>query len=133
MSSDSDSTPVPSSTTVLPPVVVDMSLCTFSWDITGMEVYPQYGQFSNVVVRVKWTYTCGFQEQTASTNGECELDLPQDGAPFVDFQSLTKEQVIEWIKTKLMDQEQFFKTFTMKLVEDKLKTKPVSIPLPWSM
>jgi hypothetical protein len=105
----------------------------YTWDITDIQVYPSYNSLENVVVNVKWSFTCAYQGQTGATQGDCELDLPSESSPdFIPFSQLTKDIVLGWVKVKLGSQEEFFKTFTKNLVVNQLKQSPVSAGLPWA-
>lgn len=110
---------------------------SFAWGITDLQVYPSYDQngvsLSNVVVKVLWTYTCTYQGVSGSTNGSCDLDLPDPSSTdFIPFNQLTQEQILSWVQSKIGGQEPFFQTFTLNLCKAQLQQQPVSMGLPWA-
>ncbi len=64
---------------------------TRSYDVTSMEVIPQFGSNSDVVVRLNFTYG----DTQASLKGSCSLPAPED--TFLPLESISKETALEWL------------------------------------
>lgn len=74
----------------------------YSWDINNFDVLTQQGENSNVIKTVHYVFTGhdeNNEEHKFSSVGAVMLDEPTDS--FIDYDSITKEDVISWIETKL--------------------------------
>lgn len=82
----------------------------YIWHIHVMDAQVQHDNKSNVINRVHWTFE-GFDPDTVVENpGSSEkiyhtingiTDFEYDSENFTEYDDLTKEQVIEWIKTQV--------------------------------
>lgn len=57
-----------------------------------MEVLPQFDNYSNVVVRLNFTYG----DDSAALSGSCLLPPPSDD--FVSFDNISKEIALDWLR-----------------------------------
>ena len=75
-------------------------------EIKDLVVAEQVGDKSNVVYKVEWFYVC--EDDVASvivtTSKTLQLDVT-DLSDFVEFDSLTKEQVIGWVEETLTEND----------------------------
>jgi len=75
---------------------------TFTWSVE-MEVAKDLDGKVDAVTSVHWRCTAVDSEFTATAYGQVMLDAPGD--PYVAFQDLTRDQVIEWAKAKIFTGE----------------------------
>lgn len=74
-------------------------MTTYTWDIQTVEILPNYGGKQNVVHRVVWICTAeSATGETKSQTGVIELDINKPSDNFISANSLTKEQIINWVK-----------------------------------
>ena len=74
---------------------------TFTWTIANMQVVPQLGGQTDVVVQATWVCTgvedANGKTYTNSTEGGGAFAAPQQGQPFTPYGQLTQEQVLGWV------------------------------------
>jgi hypothetical protein len=101
----------------------------FTWTITNLEVMPEYKNMTNVVKNVFYTYTGVYQSYSSSITGVMELNKP-DVIDFVDYYSLTENEVIEWICSKInLDS---FKNNIQENIQQQVQPElPTFFGLPW--
>jgi hypothetical protein len=80
-----------------------MTNITFNWNIKKIKVDPLFSGVTNYITTVEYEYVATDGKYTAVDSGYANLPSPQsqeelDGN-FVDYDSLTPEQVISWIET----------------------------------
>jgi len=66
------------------------------WQITKLEVVPSVDDLNNVVIKVHWKLTLAYQGLTDNIEGVYPLDAPKQD-DFIDYNSLTEEQVFNWM------------------------------------
>lgn len=73
---------------------------TYTLKINSVECQTSLGDLTNVIKNVHWTYEVTNGTESAYING---VDLLEEPSPesFVDFDSLTTPQVVEWLEAKL--------------------------------
>ena len=103
---------------------------TYEWDITSMECLPEANGKTNVVVQVGWTLTASDTVRDVMTTGMLELTY-DESSDFVEFSTLTKEQVISWVQQSLG--ENHVAGLEGSLANDiaKLSNSRVEMSLPW--
>lgn len=111
------------------------------WQVTKLDVVPLLDNLNNVVLNVHWKLTLTYQGITDSIEGIYPLDPPNQEA-FVDYNSLTEQQVLDWIFNAPVIKERFKypldKESIEKLLLDRLKQKydeqvqAQSSQLPWA-
>lgn len=84
---------------------------TFTWDIQNLELIPNVNGNENVVFRVVWQCVATTDDgKTKQQVGVVELDTNVAPENFISVESLTREQIISWVKAKV----------AVKVVEDGL-------------
>lgn len=75
---------------------------TYTWKITNLRKVDQMEGLSDVVVHARWTRT-GVDENghDGTFTGATPLRAPSSGSNFTSFESLTEEQIIDWIKSEI--------------------------------
>jgi hypothetical protein len=103
-----------------------------TWKVAGMTVMPTLDDKTNVVVRVNCLISAIDGDFKASTSMGQSLKL-DDGQQFVDYQSLTEEKVLEWVKTQGAEELAQAENFVQKVIENQKNPSVVAIekPLPW--
>jgi hypothetical protein len=104
------------------------------WSISALDCRVQEDGLSDVVYQCHWrvskTEVDGDKTYSASVYSTCSLPAP-DPANFTDYNSLTKDQVLDWIWANGVD-----KAATEAAVEAQLELQKhpvvVSPPLPWN-
>jgi hypothetical protein len=80
-----------------------MSEINYTWSITKLEYIQEENNLSDVIKTVYWTYTAqevsGNQYTVSCSNAYPLPSLSPDS--FIDFSSLTEEQVIQWLESSL--------------------------------
>jgi hypothetical protein len=103
----------------------------YSYKITQLEMAPALDGLSNVVTRVRFTYT-GVDSSSGysgSFQGATPMPAPNSES-FTPLVDLTESEVIEWVKiTHPLDhmQEQI-----QKQISRQITPKYESVPLPWA-
>jgi hypothetical protein len=104
---------------------------TYTWEITNLESFETINELTNVVSVIYWTLRAEDGFNSTTINGTVNLDAPTADT-FVNYNDLTQEQVISWVKTKLgiTLETGYYQYLDEKLLE---LTKPaiISTPLPW--
>jgi hypothetical protein len=77
---------------------------TTTWKITNADCIVSENNLSDIVTTVHWRYVATQTENdktyVAETYGAAQLDAPASGS-FIEFDSITKEQFVEWLELKL--------------------------------
>lgn len=105
---------------------------TNTWTISQLECYPEYEGQPDVVTVVHWRLTGIDGEYTGSVYGSIGLTLDPD-APFTPYASLTQDQVIDWVKDA-MGEEQVasYEANVAQQIADQINPPVVTPPLPWA-
>lgn len=104
----------------------------YDWKIERLEAKPLHEGHENVVSTVHWRLNGIDGEHRASVYGTVSLKY-DEGGEFTPFEQLTKEQVVEWVKSSIGDEqvskyEQNVETQIAALISPPV----VSPPLPWA-
>lgn len=101
---------------------------TTTWKIEALDVKPQDGDLTNVVITAHWRCSAVQDDKVASVYSTCSFQQPEDS--FVPYDELTEEQVIQWCWNAGVDQEATELAAQSQL--DSLLNPPiVQQPLPW--
>lgn len=75
---------------------------TYTWKVTNLKKVDELEGNTNVIVHARWTRT-GTDENgnTGEFQGATPLRLPESGSSFSDYDTITEEQVIEWVKGEI--------------------------------
>lgn len=73
---------------------------TYEYHIQGVEVFPNYNGYQNVVCRIIYTIT-GRYEQYASALSDSDYIDYEVGTEFIQFENLTKETLVNWLETNV--------------------------------
>lgn len=101
---------------------------TTTWKIEALDVKPQDGDLTNVVITAHWRCNAEQDGKVASVYSTCSFQQP--GEPFVPYEELTEEQVLEWCWDSGVDKDATEASAQQQL--DTLLNPPVvQQPLPW--
>lgn len=102
------------------------------WKVAGMTVMPNLGDKANVVVCANCLITAVDGDFKASTQMVQNLKFDV-GQEFIDYQSLTEEKVLEWVKTQGAEESAQAEKFVQESIENQKNPKVMAIekPLPW--
>ena len=76
-----------------------------TWSIDKITTVPRVGDHSDVVKEIEWRCTATIGEASQSTYGKVILTLDESSFDdFTDYDDLTEEQVVEWVKEALGEQ-----------------------------
>jgi hypothetical protein len=67
----------------------------YNWKITKLECFPDENK---IVTKVHWAFTATKNHHTSTSFGEVDIDYDLENQNFIDYNSLTEEQIIEWTK-----------------------------------
>lgn len=76
----------------------------YSWEILSMYTIPQSGSLSNAVFKVNWRFQGVDGPYIGDVYGVTNLN-PPDPENYTSYDSLTKEQVVDWVKS-IIDYEE---------------------------
>lgn len=105
----------------------------YLWAVNGMTSYPQYQSLTDVVFNVQWCLNGDDDGVTGVIYGS--TDVTYDPAkPFVAYNDLTIDLVINWVKDALGPEEVAKKEGEVAAIIAEKKQPPsqVSLPLPWN-
>jgi hypothetical protein len=71
-------------------------MTTKNWSITQLQVYPQSEGEADVVCAAAWNVSGTDGTYSGSLNGSTAFKLDPE-APFIPYDQLTQEQVLEWV------------------------------------
>lgn len=103
----------------------------YSCKVTKLEMAPELNGLTNVITRVRFTYTgedtvSGY---SGSFQGAVPMPAPSSGS-FTDLNNLTEEQVVQWVlanhPTDHMQQQ------IEKQINLQIKPKYQEVELPWA-
>ena len=98
------------------------------WNVNSLRTENIDGK-QDVITSIQFVVTCDDGEKTAQAQGNAQVTYNPD-APFIAYSNLTENQVIEWAKSVLTEDEiNFYET----VAKNRLTNLPVddSKPLPW--
>ena len=72
----------------------------FTWDILSLKRRRIYDGHNDLVAEVEWSLTVSESTAAYQETGTVQLNIESVSNP-IDYYSLTKEQVLEWVKTRL--------------------------------
>jgi hypothetical protein len=103
----------------------------YEWKIGQLEVAPTQDGLTNVVQSINWSYSASEDDCTVSTQGEISLNEP-DKSMFVDFDSLTENDVVNWVKLRMGEALlASYKANLDVLLQEKLAVKTKLVAPPW--
>lgn len=76
----------------------------YEWKIEDVETAEAENGLTDVIKRIHWRLNAVDGEYTSTAYGCVELGDP-DSDSFIGFDSLTKTQVINWVKARLEEEE----------------------------
>ena len=108
---------------------------TITWSITQMQVRPQEGQYTDVVVVADWM--CSGQElsggKTFSASNYGSVTFPMPEGQFTPYDQLTQQQVLGWVFAELgAEMVANIEASVQARVAEQINPPVVSLPLPWA-
>lgn len=100
-----------------------------TWKIESLEVRPQDGTLTNVVITAHWRCNAEQDGKVASSYGTCSFQQP--GEPFVPYEKLTEEQILQWCYDSGLGKEGVEASVQQQL-ETLIAPPTVMMPLPWA-
>lgn len=107
-------------------------MISYNWTISQLEVKPQAGDVQDLVVTVHWRLDGVDGEHSAGVYGTVATKPYEAGAPFVPYDSLTKEIVVGWVEDALGEQVQSYKDSIATQIANLINPTIVTPPLPWA-
>ena len=106
------------------------------WDITSLDSTKTVGSLSDVITAIHWTAS-----DSATVDGvvhigsinNCTLIDPPDSSSFVKYESVTKTNVVDWLKAKLGADKvtTIEKYIANQIKESKTPTRKYGLPSSW--
>ena len=102
-------------------------MITYDWNCKTVDVHPQAEGETNVVYNVHWIVTGTEGEYTASIIGTQIVTVDPE-TPFIPFEDLTNEIVVEWTK-EAMGEEQVaqIEATIAAAIEDQINPSSVTL------
>ena len=102
-------------------------MITYDWNCKTVDVHPQEEGETNVVYNVHWIVT-GAEEDYSVNNIGTQVVTVDPETPFIPFEDLTNEIVVEWTKAAMgEDQVTEIETSIASQIED--QKNPVSVTM----
>jgi hypothetical protein len=104
---------------------------TLTWKVRSLSCKPSFDGKTNIVETIHWDLTGVDGEYTTSVYGATGINY-EEGSSFVDYNSLTEETVITWLKDKLGENDiASYEASVNSQLEALKNPKVVSPPLPF--
>ena len=105
----------------------------YEWKIEEMDSYPSHNGKNNVVYNIKWRCDAIEDDYCAKLYGITSVTF-DDSSPFTEYDNLTNDQVVEWVKSSMKDEEIFkIESDLLEEINDKKNPKSVINSLPWNV
>lgn len=104
---------------------------TYKWTISMLECVPNLNGLENVVQTIRWKFSGDDEVNYAEIDGVTSITQP-DPTDFVQYASLTEEQVITWLIASIGEEDVASATSTVDSILESLANPPIITPaLPW--
>ena len=100
-----------------------------NWVVEQLDVKPQEGNLTDVVIVCHWRCNGVDGQYTASVYGTCSFSQP--GEPFVPYESLTEQEVLSWCWNSGVDKDATEANIDTQIA-NQVNPPIVTPPLPWS-
>ena len=100
-----------------------------NWVVEQLDVKPQEGNLTDVVIVCHWRCNGVDGQYTASVYGTCSFSQP--GEPFVPYESLTEQEVLSWCWNSGVDKDATEANIDTQIA-NQVHPPIVTPPLPWS-
>lgn len=95
-----------------------------SYEVTSMEVLPKLDAFSDVVIKINFTYG----DDRASLVGSCSLPAPE--GQFIPLDSISKETALQWLLANCENTtEEFNEQLDAEIAADADRPYPYTWPV----
>jgi len=108
----------------------------YNWDCRTVDAYPAIGEQADVVYNVHWRVTGVSDELDAnkhpyqSTNIGTQSLKTADITDFIPFQSLTNEQVTNWVKAAMGEEQvEFIEKSIQSQIDNLIAPKSVTLTI----
>ena len=101
---------------------------SITWKIEALDVKPTEGNLTDVVITAHWR--CNGEQDGQATSVYSTCSFSQPGDPFVPYQNLTEQQVLDWCWDSGLSKEGVELSVAQQL-EVLIAPPVVSMPLPW--
>jgi hypothetical protein len=103
---------------------------TYTWKILQLETVPSINGLENVVSVVRWLLTATDDINSTTVEGTVELENPLV-EEFISYIDLTEDQVLQWTKSKLGNQETQYYQYLDEQLSKIARPQAVATELPW--
>ena len=108
---------------------------TITWQIQYMQVKPQDGTYSDVVITAGWACNGVQVENEQTYNGSvystCSFPMPgADDPNFTPYDKLTEQQVLGWCWENGVDKDSA-ESAVQSMIDLQIKPVVITPPLPW--
>jgi len=112
---------------------------TYQWVFKTLEVMKEFDGLSDVVVAVHYSFIStsdqlneSGQPYSANAYGAVSLDAPSGSDEFVSFENLTKDQVKDWVLSKIDTTEEKLKELLDQRISNMINPPTeLKIPASW--
>lgn len=101
-----------------------------TWSITQLQVYPQSEGEADVVCAAAWNVSGTDGTYNGSLNGSMAFKLDPE-APFIPYDQLTQEQVLEWVWSSLGEESKATAEADVDAQIEYAKSQVTTAALPW--
>ena len=104
---------------------------TYKWTITMLECVPNDNGLENIVQTIRWKFSGDDSVNCAEITGVTPIAQPNT-TNFIQYNSLTEEQVITWLTTTMGEDNVASAISTIDSILEALANPPIITPaLPW--
>lgn len=102
---------------------------TYRWYIYEMEVIPNLNGLINFVSKISWRYNATNENGVSSNIEGITTYNDENGAEYIDYYSLTEEEVNNWLN----NQENIIELQNKldNMINDIINPVVITLPLPW--
>lgn len=105
---------------------------SYTWGVTQLECYPEYGGREKVVFKIGWARTATNGLHTVCNCGAQLIELKPD-APYTPYENLTFAQVISWLEDSMGEAALAMQIAALdKQIEAKLTPPTITLQPPWA-
>lgn len=103
---------------------------TYEYFIHGINVYPVYKGYQNVICRIVYTIT-GRYEGCSNSNTTADWINYEPGTPFIQYENVTKQNLIDWLETNIPEKMAELKAGIKREIDQQVYSQMQYLPPPF--
>jgi hypothetical protein len=103
---------------------------TYEYFIHGINVYPTYKGYQNVVCRIVYTMT-GYCGGYSNSNTTADWINYEPATPFITYENVTKQNLIDWLVANVPEKIAEVKAGIKREIDQQLYSRMEYLPPPF--